>query len=315
MSLGKKLEPDVLTHYFYSSDTANSKGIQIGFYGTSCLSVTYKGETYLNDPFFSNPGYAQLITGNYPDRSELIRPYIQNFGKTNLVTITHGHYDHCLDLPSFKDTYHNETKFISSASTLYSLSEWLNENTHWKKIKIDHPEFESQWIYSEDRHFRVFPIPSHHHPHIGKHIKFSSGQYDTPLDKVPGPVWQWQEGGTYSFFVDVLNQDEIISRFLIASGDVPKESAELISAISKARNIDILFAQYWHKKKCYPTLEKMYEELKPKQIILLHWNNFFRSTDKPLQMIRSSDIESEIKKLKSQGLPVSVLMPFSDIII
>lgn len=310
MSLGKKVELSVLTSHIYKTKPSNLKNIEIGFLGTSCIIISYNGETYLNDPFFSNPNYLELVTGRYKDRSHLIQPILKQIDDIGLVSITHGHYDHCLDLPAFNNKYQKEAKFVSSGSTIDELSQWLNEEKDWKKIKVEELSAD-QWVYSNNKNFRIYPIPSEHQPHIGKHIKLLSGQYDTPREKAPGPVWQWQEGDTYSYLIDVLEQGEIISRILIVSGEVPEESLQLLSSLKEDRSIDIMFSPYWHKKKSSDALHLTYATLKPEKVILHHWNNFFRNPEKSLQTIRSSKIESEIKKLKEDGLPVSLLMPFS----
>lgn len=311
MSLGKKIELKTLTSYIHKTKPDNSKNIKISFLGTSCITISYNGETYLNDPFFSNPNYLELVTGNYKDRDHLIEPTLNQLNDISLVTITHGHYDHCLDLPSFNSKYQQHTKFISSSSTIDELSPWLNRDEQWGKIKIEELS-NDQWIYSNNNNFRVLPILSEHQSHIGKHIKLFSGEYKTPQEDVPSSVWQWKEGQTYSYLVDVLNEGEILSRILIIAGEVPIESLQLLADLKEERSIDMMFSPYWHKKKSNTALHLAYNTLQPEKVILHHWNNFFRHPEKSLQMIRSSNIESEIKKLETEGIPVSILMPFTE---
>lgn len=314
MSLGKKVELEVLQPLLLKKDGIHLNGIKIGFYGTSCITVSYKGNTFLNDPFFSNPNYYQLMTGKYEDRSAVIEPVLNKLDSISMVTITHGHYDHCMDLPSFESKYEHDTKFISSSSTLRALAPWIKDKNNWRQYHIERLA-ENNWIYSQDKNFRVYPVKSTHQAHIGKNIKLFSGSYEIPLNLTPGPVWQWLEGGTYSYLLDVMDGEKIVSRILIISGEVPDESLELLTQLKKERDIDIMFTPFWHKEKSGDAFESSYNKLNPKQVIFHHWNNFFKDPEKPLQSIRSSDIEDEVKEKRSAGYPVAIMLPFSEITI
>lgn len=311
MSIGKKVDLDVLSPHIRQIEKIERKGIELGFYGTSCITISYKGETYLNDPFFSNPNYFQLISGKYPNRDYLIEEHIHSLDSISLISITHGHYDHCLDLLSFEDKYADNAQFVSSSSTIDELNVWLSRNLQWQKRKIDSEG--AQWIYSASKNFRIFPIISAHQPHVGKHIRLLTGSYDEPLPHVPGPVWQWKEGQVYSYVVDLMDEEEVSTRMVIISGELPSESMELLVQMKEERRFDIAFVPYWHEKKSYPTAIQVHQELETDEIILHHWNNFFRTPEKPVQMMRTSNIHKEVERLKKEGLPVSLLLPFSKI--
>lgn len=310
MSLGKKVELDDLKTYIFNQAPEKNKGIQIDYLGTSCFIITYKGKSYLNDPFFSNPNYLELVTGKYPNRDNLISKFIPNKKNISLVTITHGHYDHCLDLPSFMPYLNDKPKVVASSSALLSLSPWLRENNKILQYPIERMA-KPNWIYSTDKTFRIYPIPSEHQAHIGKSIKLLTGTYQQPLAHAPGPVWQWLEGHTYSYLLDVLDNDSIVSRILLASGEIPQSSLHLLTNLSTEKHIDLLLYPYWHKEKCGEKFIEAYHQLSPTKVIFHHWNNFFRDPNKPIQMIRSSDINNELKEKRAEGYPVSIMMPFS----
>ncbi len=313
MSLSKKIKSEELVSNVYKSETENSNGIKIGFYGTACLTFSYKGSTYLNDPFFSNPSYFEILTGRYKDHSEVIDPYLNKMDSISLVTITHGHYDHCLDFPYFMRKYTENAKIVSSNSTLLSLNEYTENEKKWQELPID-KELKQNWIYSEDKVFRVFPVKSNHQAHIGK-IKLFSGENEDPLSKAPGSVWKWKEGTTYSFIVDVLNDKKIVDRFLIVAGDLPTESIKIINELQKEKSIKIMFSPFWHKEKSGAAFEYSYNLVKPEKVVFYHWNNFFNNADHKVECIRSSDIEHQLGIKKREGYPVSIMLPFTEVTI
>lgn len=314
MSLGKKIESEELLQFILKKDDKDLKNVKIGFYGTSCITITYKGSTYLNDPFFSNPNYFQILTGKYKDKTQFIQPTLDKLDSISLVSITHGHYDHCLDLPYFNSKYEHDAKFVASSSTLRALSPWIKDQQNWRQYHIERIA-QKGWIYSQDKNFRIHPVLSNHQAHLGKNIKFFSGSNEITLLTAPGPVWQWLEGNTYSYLVDVLDNDSIVSRFLIVSGEIPNESLDKISELQAERKIDIMFTPYWHKEKSDNAFISSYHQLKPNKVIFHHWNNFFKSPEEPLQIIRTSDIEEEVRLKRSQGYPVSIMLPFTEIVI
>lgn len=309
MSLSKKIESARLSPYVFHKESKETKGVKIGFYGTSCLTFTYKGSTFLNDPFFSNPNYFQIVAGRYEDRSSLIQPVLKDMDSIAMVSITHGHYDHCMDFPEFLSKYESNAKFISSSSTLRSLSPWIKEQKNWRQYHIERLA-QPNWIYSENKIFRIYPIKSVHQPHIGNKVLFS-GENESPLEKTPGPVWQWLEGGTFSFLVDVMDDQKVVSRFLIVSGKMEDESLQLVQELTTDQKIDIMFIPYFDKNLTSEPFVHTFEQLQPKEVVFHHWNNFFKTPEKPLQKLRASDIENEVKLKKEQGYPVSVMIPFT----
>lgn len=311
MSLGKKLESLLLKAHIYQPKHIESKGIKMGFYGTTCFTFTYKGKTFLNDPFFSNPGFFEILTGRYDDRTPLIQPVLDNIDSISMVTITHGHYDHCKDFEAFTPKYEENAKFISSGSTLRSMSPWIKGHKNWKQYHIERMA-EGNWIYSEDKYFRVYPLISKHLPHIGNKVLFA-GENAVPLDKTPGPVWQWLEGGSYSYVIDFLDDDNIVQRFLIVSGSLPQQTIDIINGLQKERKVDIMLSPYFDKDLSDEPFEYAYHQIKPAEVIFHHWNNFFKNPEKPLQKLKSSDIENVIQEKKDKGYPVSIIMPFTEI--
>jgi hypothetical protein len=311
MSLSKKIKLEDLTADLYKSDSKKGNNIKIGFYGTSCLTFSYKGSTYLNDPFFSNPSYFEILTGRYKDRSSVINPYLDKMDSISLVSITHGHYDHCLDFPYFMKKYTENAKIVSSNSALLSLDPLIRHQKNWKEYSIEKSK-KNQWIYSSDRVFRVLAVKSNHQAHIGK-IKLLTGNYTFPLVKTPGPVWQWKEGHTYSYVVDVMDKDVIVERFLIIAGELPQESLNIINQLQKEKRVNIMFSPFWHKEKSGTAFLSSFNSIKPEKVIFHHWNNFFNNPNHYIESLRSSDIENEVANKRKEGYPVSIMLPFSEI--
>jgi hypothetical protein len=112
-----------------------------------------------------------------------------------------------------------------------------------------------------------------------------------------------------------MNGKEIVDRFLIIAGELPQESLAVINKLQKEKRINIMFSPFWHKEKSGLAFESSYESLQPEKVIFHHWNNFFNNAEQDLECIRSSDIVNQVANKRLEGYPVSIMLPFSEIIL
>lgn len=308
-TIGKNIDPQALNPYILSGDASQTGDVKIHFYGTSCFTFQYKGSTLLNDPFFSNPDFIQLTTGRYKNQAALIKEHLKQLDSISLITITHGHYDHCLDVPAFSHLFTTQSKLVCDQSIFFELNEHLSSLHSVENVTPS--DASEQWIYSSDSVFRVMPVLSIHSDHFLK-IKLFGGSYDRPLDSLPGPVWQWKEGQTYSFVIDVLNNGNIHRRFFMGAGQVGESSMEVLGKLAEERRFDIIFPAFWHQKKSGPNMDALRERLQPEMVVMHHWNNFFKHPEEAIQAIRSTQLETTLESYKANGKPVYIMMPFSE---
>lgn len=304
-TIGKKVDFLSLEPYLFQSDGP----IQMHYLGTSCFLFTFKGRTLLVDPFFSNPDFLQLGTGRYKDQSHLIKGILQQKDSISMVAITHGHYDHCLDLPAFSRHFAQNTVLVGDGSIYHSLQPYFRKN---KDIHdIIHPDMGSgTWIYSLDSLFRIMPVQSIHNDHFWK-IKLFGGSYEKPLDSLPGPVWQWKEGNTYSFVIDFLEGNDIKRRIYLGAGRLPETSRLQLVELGKERPFDLLIPAWWHHRRSGNTLEVLLKDIPHDRVLLHHWNNFFHQQDAGIQSIRSSRLERSLQQFRREGRKVFVMLPFT----
>ena len=310
MSLGRKLAPETLEQYTLNNLNHEKNPVQMGYYGTSCFTISYKGSTYLADPFFSNPNFFDLMVGKYKSEDYLIEPFLKQIPHISMVSISHGHYDHCLNLLSFKEKYNKNTAFIASESVFNELNSWFKDTPQNNIHALTKDEI-PKWITSQDGVFRVLPIRSIHQAHLGKNIRLFAGDYQLPTAKIPKTVWQWKEGETYSYLVDVLDQGQVIKRIFIVAGELPKSSLEYVAQITRNQPINFMLTPFWHKEKSGNAFITAYNYLHPQKVIFHHWNDFFRSPEKSLKVISYSDLDSELKAYRQENLPIWILSPFS----
>lgn len=303
--IGKNVHIPSFQSYILTS--TNKKNVQLSFLGTSCFVINYHGKQFMSDPFFSNPSIPSTILGNM--KLQPINKYINDsiYNNVEMVSVSHGHYDHCLDIGQVLQSF---TKVIADSSVMYQMHPVLKDDTNL--AALDFVPY-TNWIYSADSTFRVFPILSTHGPHIGN-IVFFSGCYEKPQNQFPKNLFDWKLGkGNYSFLVDVMNNDSIVFRMALLYGNINNIEQAKIKAIYAQQKCDVLSCVFWKKTQNEPQLKQAIAITNAEQIVLNHWNNFFRSNDKSLQYFRSSQILEELKILNDKQIPAKIMLPFTSV--
>jgi ribonuclease BN (tRNA processing enzyme) len=303
--LGKELKTDSIAAYLTRSE--NKKNIELTFLGCAGFIIEYQQKSILCDPYFSNPGLLdfgkkQVSWTNYVSEKKL--------ASVDLVTISHGHYDHCYDIEGLGQFMNPESKIVADASVHNQLNA-IYKNKSFQKNALNYEE-KQDWIYNKDSLFRVFPLQSTHNPHIGK-IEFLKGKYNEPLDEIPTKQWQWKKGEAYSYLIDILQHDSVIYRMVLVNGTLTSKAIAALKEQSEKRNSDVQLQIFWKEKLVTENMNIVYNITKPEQLILHHWNNFFIPINKPIQYFRDSHLPEVLKSYNEKKIPMSVMLPFTTV--
>ncbi len=303
--IGKDLKIDELAIFLTKSE--NSKGIRLTYLGCAGFIIEYKNSSILCDPYISNPSLYNF--GNeHADWSKYVAE--DKLNSIDLVTISHGHYDHCYDMESLCSYIRPNSKIVGDVSVQNQLNV-IYKNQNLQRINLDFNNTQ-EWIYDASNKFRVLPLPSIHSPHIG-HYEFFKGSYTSPLPASPPYFWNWKKGNDYSYLVDILDDDSIVYRIALINGNLNGASMDVLRKISKERTSDLQLQIFWKEELVAENMLAVYEIIHPTQIILQHWNNFFRNNNKTLQYLRSSNLPKVLKKYNNEDIPVSFMLPFRDV--
>lgn len=305
--LGKDLKVEEIA--LYLSKSKNEHDINLTYLGCAGFIFEYKGNSLLCDPYISNPSLP-FFGKEYLEWNKVLTD--EQLNKIDLITISHGHYDHCYDIGTLTNFLNPHTKIIADIGVQNQLNEIYTEHP-FQKVSLNFKQ-QSSWIYDSSKTFRVLPLPSIHSPHLGK-IEFFKGTYDKPLDKLPSRFWEWKKGNTYSYLIDVMNNNEIEYRAILTNGNLTESSIEQLIMESELRTADVQLQIFWNEELVKQNMMEVYNITQPKEVILQHWNNFFRSHNKSLQYLRTSNLPYNLKQYRKNDVPVSILLPFQKIVL
>ncbi len=286
--------------------------LHILYLGCNNVMMKYKNEQVMFDPFFSYQALKRVGMGSIQFDKRAIHLGLErieqagfDLKKVKDIFISHGHYDHVFDLPYLIN--HNE--FINPIK-LHCNSSVQNELIKFKDrirfITNQSPGCESN-AYDENlwqnisEHIRVLPLRSSHAPHV-LGVQFMKGesntntfeQYDTTNFK--SNAMQWKGGKEYAFLVDIIENNKPVFRILMQGPSIKPCPDILPDAVLKEKEVDVavmIIASNQYVKE-YPGYQLA--RLKPKKVIITHWENFFKDYTREPTLVPSTQHDAFFKK-------------------
>lgn len=304
LTLGKKVDSHILAPYVLKGiPNKDSSNIRLTFLGTSSFIFENEKDAILIDPFFSNPSLFS------PDRKHNWADFVspQTLKKLSIIAITHGHYDHCYDLPTLLPFCNDNIKIVGDKGVINQLYPLAKNYRH-----IGLESKSSTWIYSKDSSYRIKAFPTNHLPHLGT-LEFLSGTYLQPLSKIPSALYHWKKCACYNYMIDILVRHTPVKRCVLIGGIMDESVMQAMTEEHNKFPISMLMHIMWKHSINTTYIEDMAGKWQPDEVLLFHWNNFFRPLDRPLQYFRSSQLPETLELLRNDNVPATVMLPFSSV--
>lgn len=244
-------------------------------------------------PLFSNPSFVR--TGLAPIHSDtaVVNRHMAAYDVSDAraILVGHAHYDHLMDLPQVARRWAPRAVILGSRTTRFTLGTWSGVTGRVIEIDglagdVDHP---GSWIRVGPG-VRVMPLLSDHAPHF-EGYELYQGERDHPLEEEPGSASEWLDGPTYAFLVDFLDPDGSVA-FRIYYQDAvaapPRGLAPEQLMDERPVDVAILVPATFDQVDWDP--EAFVLNLRPRWVLLGHWENFFVPPEKPTRSIMLTDL-------------------------
>ena len=276
-----------------SADPAHT-GLRAHFLGTSSVLLTDEDTSILSDGFVTRPGMLSLQFGKISPDGQLVRDAIDRLGvRSSLAAVfcAHSHYDHAMDAPIWA----NETgaDLIGSESTA-NIGRGLNVAESSLKVvangqTLSYNDFELTFIHSVHSPGDIYP-----------------GVVTEPLTP-PAPTRAWKSATCYSVLVNHPQGRVLIHASAnIIPGALTGHRADVIylGVTLLGRQSEEFVKTYWNE---------VVVTTGARRIILVHWDDFFRTLDRPLRPLPyvADDFDATMNRLlplAEQG-GIEVLLP------
>ena len=290
----------------------SSTKFKVQYTGCGGLYILKDNHAIMIDPFFSNQKImrvgSSMLTGKKKIASnpEMIDSGIASLeevmGKLSNYTTTifsaHSHYDHLMDVPAVfarlekaPDVYLNRSGF----NTCYNVVDTVKMKILEEHMTTQEVTRKPIVLKNDDQAVHVYPILGDHNPHFNN-IKFFSGSKTEPVGYFDDPfaktgVNEWLDGNTFSFLIDYLGKDGVIDlRIFIQSSSCNAPAGVPPATLLKGRPVDLAFLGLasFHFSPDYPCA--LLKEIQPKEIVWIHWEDFFRKYSKEPKTLRRTDL-------------------------
>jgi L-ascorbate metabolism protein UlaG (beta-lactamase superfamily) len=271
------------------------------YLGSGGWIFEHAGEMVLTGPLFTNPGL--LATGLLPIRSDsaLVDRYMARYDVSGALAILvgHAHYDHLMDVPGVARRHAPRARIVGSRTVANTLGTWAGLDGRVDVVDDAAADQVTvgRWLRYGER-VRVMALRSFHAPHFDGYTLYR-GTRDTPRVEEPASATDWVDGQTYAFLIDFMaGPDSVAYRIYYQDAVSPAPSGFAPDALIAERPVDVAvlvpatFDQVdWHP-------EAFVENLRPRYVLLGHWEDFFSPMDAPSRSMFLTDIRHFERRLE-----------------
>lgn len=262
--------------------------VRATFLGVSTVLLDDGETAILTDGFFTRPNPKQLLLGKIAPDPEVVSQSLARAGITRLaaVIVCHSHYDHAMDTPLV--AMKTGATVIGSSSTAN-----IARGGDVPEDRIRTPAQGEALTFGK---FKVTLLPSRHAP-----SGFALGDIAAPL-RPPVRATEYREGGSFAVLV------EHGGRSLLINGSAGFEPGSLASR--RAETVFLGVGGLGKQDQAY--MEDYWREavasVGAKRVIAIHWDNFARPLDRPLQPIPNllDDFAATMRFLAERGRSAGV---------
>lgn len=221
-----------------------NNNLQFRWLGVAGIELTFKDQILTVDPFLTRPPFRSVLWGRLRPNQTLTARHLP---RCDSILVSHSHYDHLMDVPAIAQqtgaAVYGSTSTCQIASLLGLPENQIHEVSAGSLLRLG--EFEIE-VHSTD-HIRM-PVD-----------RWINGPLAPDL-RSPLRLRDYRMDCCFAFLIKVGGM-----RILFNKQNIPADV--------------LLFAPLRDAAAYVPVLENV----QPKVVIPIHWDNFFRPLDKPLQ--------------------------------
>ncbi len=259
----------------------------------------------LTAPFFSNPRLVEVgITRIGTDTARVDR-FLPRVDDVPAVLVGHAHYDHLMDVPYILRR-HAVSATLYGSRTAVNLVRGDQEIDPARLVEVesragDH-RVTGEWVYVDGGRIRFMPLRSGHAPHLfGIHLY--EGEEDEPRKTLPRRAGEWVEGTPLAYLIDFLTPGGEVA-YRIHYQDAASNAPEGFPPAPEDGipvDLAILCPPGFEQVEDYP--EGILGALRPKVVLLGHWEDFFRPRNEPLRAVPSLNLTGFLERMAPAMAP------------
>jgi L-ascorbate metabolism protein UlaG (beta-lactamase superfamily) len=264
-----------------ASDATKQGGVRITYLGTNGYQLETGGRVLLVDPYLTRASLGRVALG-LPLRSDPERVHgalVQMAPKAEVIVVTHGHFDHALDLP---EVMRRTGARLLAPSTTVKLAALAGA-----------PAEKSRSIYAGQAvrvgPWKITALEARHDCICG--WEPFSGEVEHSHGRAPRNAGDWKLGTPLAFLIEGGGQ-----RIYLDSG------GRLDGPLPRIGKVDVAIVGV-ALKDSRARLPALLGALRPRYFLPSHQDDFFRPLDRPFRFGPLTDFPAVRRMHASQRLP------------
>ena len=275
--------------------------IDVQYLGVGGWLIRGDGGAILTAPLFSNPSFMRVgLWSIHPDTA-LINRFMPDASDVSAILVGHAHYDHLMDVPYVArrhaptaTVYGNETtrNILAAGGVPWHRRVSLND-------RAGDSENGGEWVTVAGGRIRFMALRSDHAPHF-RGIELYEGFYRSRQPDLPVFAWDWVGGETLAYLIDFLDENgQVEFRIHYADATSSPPDGHVAPAVLAEHPVDlaVLCPPSFSYATDYP--EGILANLRPRFVMLGHWEDFFRPRTEPTKVVRLFDVQEFVRRMKT----------------
>lgn len=297
-------------------DPLYGRAIDIRYLGNGGYFISRGDDAILTAPHYSNPHWLRVWLWTIRPDTVLIDRFHPRMrpGSVAALLIGHAHYDHLLDVPYIARKYHPRAQLYGSRTArnlTLALEPGLKDRFTVLSREVSRNGKPGKWHYLAGGRMRFMALAAEHGPHV-RGIHLMKGRIEQELPRAPRSAWFWKEGETLAYLIDFLDGDGQVDYRIYYCDSATPDSTGFPPTLPQDENrridLAILSVGSAYALKEYP--ETFMQAWHPRQVLLGHWENFFRSPARPLQRLVHAHVKEFIRDIEPYLGDDAWLLPY-----
>lgn len=217
------------------------------------------------------------------------------------ILVGHAHYDHLLDVPYVARRWAPDARVYGSPTMANILAgdRRLRSRAWSIADSVGSVTAAGRWIYPPGGGMRFMPLRSSHAPNF-RGYTFARGVLGTERRSLPRTARGWLEGEVYAYLIDLIAADST-PKLRIYYQDAAADSVYVTLpplAGRDARRVDVAILCVGNYGDVPGNPDVLLGALRPRHVVLSHWEDFFRSPLDPLRVIPGTDTDRLATRLQ-----------------
>lgn len=287
-------------------DAAPPPSLEVRFLGVGGVTLRHGTDLVVTAPFYTNPDLLAVTLGEVSSDAELVGRFLDPawVAGAQALLVGHGHYDHLLDVPTVWPMT-GGARVYGNRSVSWLLAGVPGLGDHVVPLNdpavplVDRrmcpgidacsgvPEgWPGEWVEVPDARVRLRALCSEHPPQFLGVIHFGEGCIAGPLEAPPTRAAAWLEGSTLAYLVDLLGPDGAPA-FRVYYQDAPTSGpfGHVHPDVLAGRRVDLAVLNVGNFDVARDHPAEIIAHLSPRFVLGVHWEDFFRPQDPPLEPI------------------------------